>query len=131
VTHGAAQLDGHDLLSVAEAKMGTPSEKILFVHVGRIVRIDRRWAAREDNRRWCHGRKLVGRDVTGDYLGVDVQVAHARNELAVLRAKVENCDKLIWTRLAHEIPHRIPAPISYLFGQNHTLAGAVFFVLHC
>ena len=66
VSDGAAELDGHDLLAVAEAEDGDAEREDLLVHVGRIVGVDRGGTAREDDRRGRHGGELVGGDVTGN-----------------------------------------------------------------
>ena len=91
VAHLAAERDGGHLVTVAEAQDGQAQLVDGGVHRGRVLGVDGRGAAGEDQRRGRQLAHLVDRDVTRDDLGIHMQVAHAtRDELRVLRAKVED-----------------------------------------
>ena len=91
----AAELDGHDLLAVAEAKDRHAELEDARVQVGRVVGVHRGGAAGEDHRGRTLLRELGRGDVTGEDLGVDVQVTHpAGDELPILGAEIQNRDKL-------------------------------------
>ena len=92
----AAQRHGHDLLAVAETEHRHSQLQHLRVDGGRILGVDARRAARQDDGGRIQRADLVRGDVARDDFGVDVQVAHAAgDELAVLRAKVKHKDFLV------------------------------------
>ena len=92
----AAELDGHDLLPVAEAEDRNAEGEDLLVHVGGVVRVHGGRTAREDDGGGRHAGDLLRGDVARHDFRIDVKVAHAaRDELAVLGAEVEDCDKLL------------------------------------
>ncbi len=65
--------------------------------VGRAIRVHRRGAAGENQRRRVSRRDLRSREPMSDELGVDAGLAHApRDELAVLPAEVDDEDRALF-----------------------------------
>jgi hypothetical protein len=88
---GAAELERHQLHPVADAERRDPELEDRRVDARRLVRVNRRRSAAEDERVWVSRADLLGRDVVPDELGVDATFARApRDQLRVLPAEVEH-----------------------------------------
>ena len=97
VPHRAAERHGHDLLTVAEAEHGNAQLEDGRVHARRVLGIDARRTARQDDRRRRQLAHLVGRDVAGYDFGVNPEVTNASSDkLPVLRSKIQHDDQLLW-----------------------------------
>ena len=87
----ATEVDGHDLLTVAEPEYGNAQLEHARIDIRRIIRVDARRTTRQDERRGVLGGQLGCWDIAGDDLGIDAQVAHpARDELAVLGPEIQH-----------------------------------------
>ena len=89
----ATELVGHQVQAVADTKNGQAEMQDLFVHRGCIGFVDRRRASGEDDAGGRVTLDFFQRSGAGEDDGEDVLFADAaRNELRILRAKVEDDD---------------------------------------
>ena len=91
MTHRTAERLRHDLLAVAKTEHGDAQLEDLGVDRRCIFGIDACRTARQDDGARILLTHLISGDVARNDLGIHVQVTHAtRDELAVLRAEIEN-----------------------------------------
>ena len=118
VAHLAAERDGGHLMTVAKAQNRQAQLINGRVDRGRILGVDGRGAAGEDERGRRHLAHLVGRDVARDDLGIHMQIAHATgDELRILCAEVEDQHLLrgpLGCILGHE-----PSQLNRHHGRHH------------
>ncbi len=92
--HVPAELAGHELGPVADAKDRDPSAPDRWIRLGRVVVVHGIRAAAEDDRLGPAALQLLVGGVVWQQLGVDVQLAHpASDELGELAAEVQDHDR--------------------------------------
>jgi hypothetical protein len=72
----AAQIMGHQLHPIADPQDRDLQLIDASIDPGGIGSIDARWSSREDQTPWGDSANLFDRDVPGDDLGIDPQLAH-------------------------------------------------------
>ena len=88
-----AEVAGHELHAVADAQRRDSQVEDCGVEVGRPVRVDRRGASGQNQRRRVAGRELRSGEPMPHELRVHPRFAHApRDELAVLAAEIDDED---------------------------------------
>ena len=89
----AAELERHQLRAVTDAERRDAELEQRGIDARRVVGVDRRRPAAQDERVRVAGAHRLGRDRVADELGVDAALAHApRDQLRVLPTEVENED---------------------------------------